>query len=299
MPEEGINYVQRSDLLTYEEMIRLSRVLVKNGIDKIRITGGEPFLRKDLMDFIREMSSLPGLASWHLTTNGVLTIPHLSALKSLGIGSVNLSLDSLDRDRFFKITRRDELPAVLDCLNRLVELDIPTKINMVVMANENIEDIIPMIELTRQLPISVRFLEEMPFNGSENAGTSGNWTHVDILQHIKSHYTLTALPLESFATATRYSIEGYQGDIGIIASYSRTFCGTCNRLRLTPTGTIKTCLYDNGIFNLRDMIRSGANDEQLIQALRQALNVRAIDGHAAEKARATHLINESMAMIGG
>ncbi len=300
MPEEGIQYVDREELMSYEELLRISKLLVGQGINKIRITGGEPFLRKDLMDFLRQMSLIEGLKSWHITTNGVLTAPHIPELKRLGVGSVNLSLDSIDPQRFFEITRRDELDKVLHCLEELLRHNISTKINMVVMAGQNIGDILPMIELTRDRPIQLRLLEEMPFNGSDNNGSSGHWTHVHIRQYIQEHYpSLSALPNEPHATAARYQIAGYKGDVGIIASYSRTFCGTCNRLRLTPVGTIKTCLYDDGIFNIKSLLRAGADDEAIALAILQAIGHRAKDGHEAEQNRINTHISESMAMIGG
>ncbi len=298
MPEEGITYVDKGHLLSYEELIRASSLLVSQGVNKVRITGGEPFLRKDLMDFIRSLSTLKGLTSWHITTNGVLTAPYLEELKSLGIASINLSLDTLDSERFFKITRRDQFQKVHECLTTMLSLGIRTKINMVVMNGINTDDIISMIELGRHQPIQIRFLEEMPFNGSGESQLNDHWTYIDIIKHIENHYgKLTPVIPEPNATATVYKVPGHMGNIGIIASFSRTFCGTCNRLRLTPTGLIKTCLYDDGIFNIRDLMRVGASDEEILIAVTQAIGNRAKDGFEAEAARLP--IGESMATIGG
>lgn len=300
MPEEGIQYVQRSDLLTYEELYRIISILAVKGVHKIRITGGEPFLRKDLMSFIKKVNDIDGIRSIHLTTNGTLIDEHIASFTKVGIASVNLSLDSLDPQRFKEITRRDDLDKVMDSLTQLVDHDITTKINMVVMKQHNIEDILPMIELTKHLPISVRFLEEMPFNGSGMNETIGVWSHLEILDYIKQHHPgLTIEPTEKSSTSSNYKIPGYQGSLGIIASYSRTFCGTCNRLRLTPTGLLKTCLYDQGIFNIKDLIRAGASDEDLTTALLEAIGSRAKDGHEAESIRSNRGISESMATIGG
>lgn len=300
MPEEGIKYVGRSDLLTYEELYRIIALLATKGVHKIRITGGEPFLRKDLMSFIAKINDIDGIKSIHLTTNGTLLDKHIPTFTKVGIKSVNLSLDSLDPLRFKEITRRDDLPKVLESLEQLVEHDIPTKINMVVMKGANIDDILPMIEMTKLMPISVRFLEEMPFNGSGMNNTIGVWTHHEILNYIQQHHPmLEQLKQEKSATAINYKIPGYQGSLGIIASYSRTFCGTCNRLRLTPTGLLKTCLYDQGIFNIKDLIRAGADDDALLTALTEAIGSRARDGFEAEKRRAHSNVSESMATIGG
>lgn len=299
MPECGIDFTVRDQLLTYEEMLRLSRIFSANGINKIRITGGEPFVRKDLMEFLTDLASIPDVHQIHMTTNGTLLKGKISQLAELGIRSINLSLDSLDRARFFEITRRDELDIVLENMHELLDAKFDVKINMVVMADKNIDDIIPMLELARIYPLSIRFLEEMPFNGIGEKNDTKFWSHVDILNFIKSHYTISKLKDAQFSTSSNYHIDGFKGSFGIIASYSRTFCGTCNRIRLTPQGMLKTCLYDNGVINLRDLMRDGMSDENLTQTLRQALSHRAKDGHEAEAGRHLHPISESMASIGG
>ena len=165
MPEEGIKYVPKPHLLTWEEMERVIRILVRMGVDKVRITGGEPFVRRGIMEFLEELSQIEGLQQINITTNGVLTAPLVPDLKRIGIKSVNLSLDTLDRQRFFDITRRDEFPNVWQTFEALQAHNISTKINTVVMSGKNTDDIIPMAELTRHSAVSVRFIEEMPFNG--------------------------------------------------------------------------------------------------------------------------------------
>lgn len=301
MPEEGIQYADRKDLLSYEEMLQIVRVFASLGIRKVRITGGEPFVRRDMMHLLRAMSEIPQLEKINLTTNGVLTLPWVAELKSLGINSVNLSLDTLDPQRFFQITRRDEFDKVMATLHALLEHQIPTKINAVVMAGKNTDDILPMVELTRKLPVSVRFIEEMPFNGEGNRYDSKlPWDHRQIIQHLRTHYpNLQKLQDPPHSTAYHYHIPGHAGNIGIIAAYSRTFCGTCNRIRITPQGVLKTCLYDAGVFNIRDIIRQGASDQQLATSLQEALQHRAKDGWEAEKLRSDNSIHESMSTIGG
>ena len=300
MPECGIDFTDRKELMTYEEMLRISRIFADQGVNKIRITGGEPFVRKNLMSFLAELVAIDGIEKVHLTSNGTLLLDKIETLKALGITSINLSLDSLNRERFFEITRRDELPVVMKTFHQLVAADFDVKINMVVMSEKNIQDILPMLELAKTYPISVRFLEEMPFNGVGEKATSKPWSHLDILNYIKSNINgITNIPFVPTATATNYSIEGYKGTFGIIASYSRTFCGTCNRIRVTPQGQLKTCLYDSGVFNLTSMMRAGATDLEILEALKSALTHRAKDGHEAEALRSKNPISESMASIGG
>jgi cyclic pyranopterin phosphate synthase len=300
MPEQGLSWLPKSHLLTYEEIIRLVKLLARMGISKVRITGGEPFVRTDLMKLLRQLAEIPHLHELHLTTNGVLTAPYVAELKDLGIASVNLSLDTLDEARFARITRRHELHRVMLTLERLLHHNIALKINAVVMEGKNIEDIYPLAELTRAHKISVRFIEEMPFNGTGAHYARLTWNHKKILAHLQAAWPrLEKLPDVPGATATLYRIPGYEGTIGIIAAYSRTFCGTCNRIRITAQGTLKTCLYDNGVMNLRDMMRNGMPDEEIVHALLRAFSQRARNGFEAEARRLAGPVRESMATIGG
>ena len=304
MPEEGIDYLPRKELLTYEEMERIVQLFASLGIDKVRITGGEPFLRKGMMEFLERLSQTEGLKKLNITTNGTLTAGLVPDLKRIGITSVNLSLDSLDPAHFFQITRRDSFPQVMQTFEALLENGIPTKINTVVMAGRNIEDIVPMAELAREHPVGVRFIEEMPFNGSgsnSGSGNMGTWDYPKILDHLRRHFPgLQKIKDAPNSTSFNYRIPGFRGTVGIIAAYSRLFCGSCNRIRLTPQGMLKTCLYDDGVFNLRDLIRAGASNEQLADTLLNALGNRAKDGFEAERRRNFGLpVSESMATIGG
>jgi molybdenum cofactor biosynthesis protein A len=301
MPEDGLNWLSRTELMSYEEMLRASTLLVKMGIEKIRITGGEPFVRKDIMKLLTSLSQLNGLKELSITTNGVLTAPHVAEMKALGIRSINLSLDTLDANRFFTITRRDEFADVMNTLNELLKHDFEVKINTVVMDGKNTQDIIPMVELTKDLPISVRFIEEMPFNGDEDSYQGVVWDHVRILEEITSHYPqIKKLVDPAYSTAYNYQIPGHKGSVGIIAAYSRTFCGTCNRIRITPQGTLKNCLYDDGVLNIKDLMRSGMNDEQVERNLINAFSHRVADGWEAERLRVEKTgVHESMATIGG
>ena len=301
MPEEGIKFVSRNDLLTYEEMERLVRILSKMGIEKVRITGGEPFVRKDMINFIEQLTDIEGIQKVNITTNGTVTLQHIDRLKKMGINSVNLSLDCLDRDRFFQITRRDLYDTVMECFHALLEAGIRTKINAVVMDGQNIQDIIPMVELAKNHQVDVRFIEEMPFNGGDAHYTHLEWNYKKIINHIQNHFpSLSKIQDEPSSTSLNYQVKGFKGSVGVIPAYSRTFCGTCNRIRITPIGVLKTCLYDDGVFNIRDVMRAGASDAQIQSTFLQALGNRAKNGFEAEQRRLlSNPVSESMATIGG
>lgn len=301
MPEDGLNWLSRAELMTYEEMLKSCALLVKMGIDKVRITGGEPFVRKDIMQLLTSLSCLNGLNEITITTNGVLTAPLVPELKKIGIKSVNLSLDTLDAARFFSITRRDEFANVMATLEQLLKHDIEVKINAVVMEGKNTQDIIPLVELTREIPVNVRFIEEMPFNGEGHIYSGSQWDYIRILNVISEKYpAIQKLPDPAYSTSYNYHIPGHKGDVGIIAAYSRTFCGTCNRIRITPVGELKTCLYDDGVLNIKDLMRQGTQENDLKAALLNAFNHRPKDGWEAEQNRKIgDPAHESMATIGG
>ncbi len=294
MPPEGLSWLPKWNLLRFEEITRLVRLLTTLGIRKVRLTGGEPFVRTDFMKLLHHLAEIPGLNELHLTTNGVLTAPHVPELKKLGIASVNLSLDTLDESRFTAITHRNQLPSVLKTLESLLQHHIPVKINAVVMEGKNIEDIYPLARLTQQHNISVRFIEEMPFNGTGTHHAQLKWNYKKILEHLKTAWPdLLKLPdapdLAPYAEPAPHEVT---------ASY-RTFCGTCNRIRVTAQGVLKTCLYDKGVLNLRDLMRNGLNDDQLATELLRCFSQRPRNGFEAESTRTVAPLYESMATIGG
>jgi molybdenum cofactor biosynthesis protein A len=300
MPENGIKYMNRKDLLSFEEMTRLIRIFGDLGVSKIRITGGEPFVRKGIMSFLKGVSELATIKEINITTNGTFTVEQIPALEKMGIKSVNLSLDSLDSQRFFDITRRDLFDQVMTTYRKLVDSKIRVKTNMVVMDGRNIEDIYPMLELTKHDDVSVRFIEEMPFNGTEGQGNATIWPAKKIMTYIEEKYTHQKMVDPPASTSLNYKIPGYVGSFGIIPAYTRTFCGSCNRIRLTPQGTLRTCLYGEGQVNFRDFIRGGVTDEVLGDHLIKVVGKRAKDGFEAEKSRSATLpASESMATIGG
>jgi len=300
MPQEGLQWLPNRELMTNAEMLKLCSLFVSMGVQKIRLTGGEPFIRKDFLALLEDVSRLKGLRELSLTTNGLLTAPFVPDLKRLGISSVNLSLDTLDKDRFFQITRRQGFGQVMATMEALLEHGIAVKLNMVVMENINTDDIIPMLRLTRDLPLSVRFIEEMPFNGSGQR-VPLQWDHFRILEGIREVFPDICKTVDPpHATAYHYTIPGHRGGIGIIAAYTRSFCGSCNRVRVTPTGMLRTCLYEAGTFNIKDAMRKGQSDALLQTMIQQAILSKPETGwEAEEKGYQQDLAHESMAAIGG
>jgi cyclic pyranopterin phosphate synthase len=299
MPEEGVKYLHKSKLLTYEEMIRTVSVLAELGISKVRITGGEPFVRHNMVDFMYQLSEINGIDELNITTNGILTGQYIRQMKEIGVKAVNLSLDTLDKKRFFEITRRDEFDKVYSTLFQLIDEGFEVKVNAVVMDGKNTEDILPLVELTQNHKVSIRFIEEMPFNGEGNHYPKLEWNLHRILAEIKSQYPdLQKLVDSPNSTSYNYQVPNFQGNVGIIAAFSRTFCGTCNRIRLTATGDLKTCLYDEGVLNIRDLLRDGISDDELKATFLKVFQARPKDGFEAERNRKS-VITESMTTIGG
>jgi cyclic pyranopterin phosphate synthase len=298
MPKDGIDFVPRKELLSYEEMLRLLKIFKGLGVTKLRITGGEPLVRRGLIDFLKEVKNQGIMEGFHLTTNATITYPYIDDLIDAGLLSVNVSLDTLDRKRFTEITRRDKLETVLESIDALYEKNIPIKLNMVVMKDCNEQDILPMAYVAQDRKIGVRFLEEMPFNGTGQTKSSF-FTHHDI-KHILTTAIpdMKAQPFVQGTTSQNYTVPTWKGDLGIIASYSRTFCGTCNRLRITPKGSLKTCLYGNRALDLKTLVRDGSSDKEIAQHIEQAVLNKAKDGFEAER-MLFNGISESMAEIGG
>lgn len=299
MPAHGIDVIAKEEILSFEEIERLLHLVCAMGITKVRITGGEPFVRKDLMQLLRRIHHLP--KELHLTTNGLWSAQYVPELKAMGIKGVNLSLDTLNRERFQRITRRDELHNVLETFNALLKAEIPIKLNAVVMNGLNDMDIVPLAELTKDFAIDVRFIEEMPFNGEGTSEPVLIWDYKKILSVLNTHYPdLQKLNDAPHSTAMEYKIPNYKGTVGVIAAFSRTFCGTCNRIRVTASGMLKTCLYDDGVLDVKSIMRHGASDSALQDALLEAFNNRPKNGFEAEARRKNHApVSESMSTIGG
>lgn len=292
-----MTFAERETLLSLDEMLRLCRIFCSAGVRKVRITGGEPFLRKGLPQFLERLAVVPGLDEISITTNGSLQERHLDLLHRLGIHSINVSLDSLDAERFHHITRRDKFREVYAGIEQMLQLGFDVKLNAVIAAGVNTSDIGPFIELTRYKQLSVRFLEEMPFNGGDHDYRQ-TWTYNDILSHIRGLYpTVESLTAAPESTSINFRIPGYAGSFGVIPAFSRTFCGTCNRVRLAATGELRTCLYGAPTANLRDTLRSGGDDQAVLDTIAAAVANREPDGFAAEAAN--HREHHSMSVLGG
>ena len=301
MPAHGIDIVDRKELLTFKEMYRITRVLSELGVNKVRLTGGEPFVRKDFVSFLEMLSFNDKLDEINITTNGALISKYISKLEELKIGTINLSIDSLSKENFANITRRDVFDEVYETLEALEKSTLKLKLNVVVQSGVNTHEIIDFIELTKEKNIAVRFIEEMPFNGVGQRDTKEVWNYTKILDLINTHYIET-IPLESDKSSTshNFKVEGYQGTFGIIPAFTRTICNDCNRIRITATGMFKNCLFDEGVFNIRDFIRNGASNEDLKQLFLSIVKDKPKNGFIAEASRKNNKkVSESMSTIGG
>lgn len=299
MPAEGIDFVKNDKLLTIDELSRLSEIMVDQGIDKIRITGGEPFVRKDLMVLFRKLACLEGLKDISVTTNATLIGPHIDELKSLGIKNINVSLDAINKETFERVTRRDQYEIVHNNLIRLITEGFNVRTNYVVLSGQNTQDILPMLELTKDFEVCVRFLEEMPFNGGSKSFNTIEWDYKQILDYIKKeHPNYYKLESPKTSTSVNYKIPGYKGSFGVIPSFSRTFCGSCNRLRISAVGDVITCLYAKPCMNLRDVLRSENSEEKIKEHILMAVGNRSKTGFEAQQ-KHEGIFNSSMTTIGG
>lgn len=300
MPEHGIDIVKRKELLTYKEMYRITRVLSELGVDKVRLTGGEPFVRKDFINFLESLSFNKRLKEINITTNGALISKHISKLEEMQINAVNLSIDSLDRKKFFEITRRDVFPQVIETYRDLLKSKLKLKLNVVIQSGVNTGEIINFIELTKNEQVSVRFIEEMPFNGKGLREVREVWNYNKILKTINSHYSnVETLVSQKSSTSKNFKINGYKGSFGIIPAFTRTICNDCNRIRITATGLFKNCLFDDGVFNIKNFIRNGASDDELKQLFISTVQQKPENGFIAEANRKNNNVSESMSTIGG
>lgn len=300
MPCEGIQFSERKSLLSYEEMLRLSGIFKKLGVKKIRITGGEPFVRKDLPFLLRSLRNDIGIEGIHLTTNGTFNEIQFKILKEIQIDSVNLSLDTLDRENFRRITRRDQFEKVWATFEKLISNNIETKINVVVQRGMNDHEIFPFVQLTEKYPVSVRFIETMPFNGSDENVEDRFMNYKEIVNLVLHEFT-DAVKLNNLSpsSAINYDIPGFAGNFAVIPAYSRSLCGQCNRIRLTATGDFKTCLYADPQLNLRDLLREGKSDIKIVQMIQDTVKKKHLNGFEAQSARENQSITESMVSIGG
>lgn len=298
MPIHGIDIVDRKELLTYKEMYRITRVLSELGVNKVRLTGGEPFVRKDFISFLESLSFNDKLDEINITTNGALISSHIEKLERLNIKNINLSIDSLNEENFNKITRRKVFNEVYSTLEKLEKSSLNLKLNVVVQSGINTHEINKFVELTQHKNLSVRFIEEMPFNGIGLRKTTETWNYNRIINEINAYFkNVIVLKNKKSSTSKNFKIDGYLGSFGIIPAFTRTICNDCNRIRITSTGLFKNCLFDDGVFNVRDFIRNGASDDELKQLFIDTVKKKPINGFIAEENRKE--VTESMSTIGG
>ena len=275
MPPEGIQLINHDNILSYEEIIRLARLAHELGFTKFRITGGEPSVRKGLPDLVRKLVHLNENMDLSLTTNGVLLAKYADDLKAAGLHRINISLDTLVREKFQQISRFDLLDEVLSGIRRAVEVGFdPIKINVVVVKGINDNEVIDFVKMTKDQPLWVRFIELMPF--SRNNWCDENFISADeIKRSIETRYKLTEVSRSYIsAPASDYLIEGYKGRIGFIAPFSKKFCDLCNRLRLTADGRLLPCLLSSIEIDIKTPMREGASDDELKVIFQKAIQTK-------------------------
>jgi molybdenum cofactor biosynthesis protein A len=300
MPAHGIEIAPRADLLTFKEMYRIIRVLTELGVNKIRLTGGEPFVRKDFVGFLEMLSFNDLLEAINITTNGAMILKHIPTLEKMDkIKHINLSIDSLQKEKFNQITRRDVFPEVYETFEALEKSSLNLKLNVVVQPGFNTDEIVDFVALTKDKNVAVRFIEEMPFNGKGQRDMKENWNYTRILEEIKSQFEVEPIVSEKSSTSRNFSIDGHKGSVGIIPAFTRTICGDCNRIRITPIGTFKNCLFDDGVFNIRDFLRNGASNDELKELFLKLVKEKPENGFIAEANRKEGNVSESMSTIGG
>lgn len=301
MPADGIALSPKASLMTADEIFAIAQTFVENGVDKIRLTGGEPLLRKDFPEIISKLASLEVLLS--ITTNGILIDRHIDVLKQFKVKKINLSLDTLVASKFHTITLRNQFEKVVDNLHLLLNNNFQVKVNVVLMKGFNENEIIDFIKLTEFLPVSIRFIEFMPFAGNE-WDRSKMVSQNDILSQVEECFSLDKIQKlddEKNFTARTYKIEGFQGNFGIISSITNPFCDGCNRIRLTANGKIKNCLFSNSETDLLTAFRNGESITELIStSIKNKKKVRAGMVTVAEMDDPSlHFDNRSMIAIGG
>ncbi|KAI8104931.1 hypothetical protein M9435_000105 [Picochlorum sp. BPE23] len=280
MPEEGVDLTPHGHLLNTEEIVKLVELFALAGVNKVRLTGGEPTIRKDLADIVKQISSIEGIKDVGITSNGLVLSRSLEQLKDAGLSLINLSLDTLKPARFEQMTRRKGHERVLGSINKALDLGYnPVKINVVVMKGVNDDEILDFVELTRNKNVNVRFIEYMPFDGN----TSGD----GLVRFADGHGEV----------AKNFRVPGFKGSVSFITSMTSTFCGDCNRVRLMADGNIKVCLFGNNEVSLLDALREGATDEDLLAVVSAAVD-RKKAAHAGMDILHT-LKNRPMVKIGG
>ena len=301
MPAEGLPWLKKAEILSYEEIERITRVAVSIGIEQIRLTGGEPLVRRDVPDLVRQLRKIEGLKSLSLTTNGFLLKQLAGALAEAGLTRINVSVDSLIREKFAQLTRRDQLNRVLEGLEELEKYPSihPIKINAVAMKSYSEEEALDFVRLARRKAYVVRWIEFMPLDADQIWRKEDILTGAELKAIIEAEYgPLVAITTgDPSETARRYTFSDGIGEIGFINPVSEPFCSTCDRIRLTADGQLRTCLFATEETDLRSVIRSDASDEVLAQTIRQAVWNKELKHYIGDKR--FKRANRSMSMIGG
>lgn len=301
MPEEGVSLSPKSHLMTYEEIYKIAKTFSDHGVTKIRLTGGEPLIRKDIPVILEKLATLPVELS--ITSNAVIIDKFIDVLKANGVNKINVSLDSLDEGKFKHITRRNEFKKVYNNILLLVEEGFKVKVNAVLMKGFNDNEIIDFINFTKDLPISVRFIEFMPFDG--NKWDMGKMvSYAEVMKYVNEAFeneNFERLQDAPNDTAKNYKIKDYKGTFAIISSVTNPFCDSCNRLRLTANGQLKNCLFSSGESDILTTLRAGKSIEPIIRKAVQAkFKVRGgMDTLKKLKEPKLHNNNRSMITIGG
>jgi len=297
MPAEGIVWKRKEELLDFEEILRVCKIFVKRGIEKIRLTGGEPLMRRDLPSLVGMLSQIDGLKTIAMTTNATLLAENVQLLKDQGVSQLNISIDSFKRERFQQLTGRDELQRVLNGLEAARRVGFQSiKLNVVAIADVNEDEILDFVEYVKDTNINVRFIEFMPFRDN-NWNVDRVLTYAEMLAKIGEKFDLTPLETEPGAVARDYAIDGHTGTVSFVTSMTESFCGTCNRLRLTADGSVKSCLFFPAEVNLRDKMRAGATDAEIEEMIMYSLSQKP-EAHPPAEEIASQL-NRSMIEIGG
>ena len=299
MPAEGLPWLNRAELLTYEEIERLVALLAAMGVHDVRLTGGEPLVRKELWRLVERLAALDAVHDLSLTTNGYLLARQVEDLVRAGLRRVNVSLDSLAPDRFFQLTRRDSLHQVLEGLEaaqRHPELR-PIKVNVVALKDFTEDEVVRFAEFARRHPYEVRFIEFMPLDADRSWTREKVLPNRDIVAMIDAVYPLEPIGRERHGTARRYRFVDGTGEMGFISPVSEPFCGDCNRIRLTAEGQLRTCLFSMNETDLRGPLRAGASDAELEEIVRAAVWRKELKHHINDRGFVQPA--RSMSQIGG
>src|SRR4051794_7015515 len=284
MPAEGLPWLERDGVLRFEEIERLVRVLSEMGVDEVRLTGGEPLVRRDFPKLAARLAAIEGVRELSITTNGFLLERDAAQLVAAGVDRFNVSVDSLQRDRFYAQTRRDALDRVLAGLEHLASFPEahPIKINAVAIRGFTEDEVLPFARFAREHPYEVRFIEYMPLDGDRSWKADQVLTGAEIRAAIHAVYPLEPAARDPHATARVHRFADGQGRIGFINPVSEPFCGDCNRIRLTADGRLRTCLFSLNETDLRAVMRAGAGDDELEQTIRTAVWAKELKHHVNE-----------------